>query len=493
MSVEWPDRWERITVEEAGEVALGRQRSPQHHTGRNMRPYLRVANVFEDRIDLSDVMEMNFTPEEATRFALQPKDILLNEGQSKHLVGRPAMWRGELPGACFTNSLVRFRARSGVDPDFALALFLHYLRDGTFQNIATITTNIAHLGAGKFAKLWFPRPPLDEQRRIVAKLDALRARSRRARDALDAVPALLDRLRQSILAAAFRGDLTAEWREQHPDVEPASELLKRIRIERRQRWEQAELAKMIAKGKPPKDDRWKSKYVEPEPPDESDLPEIPAGWTWATFESVGTVDLGRQRAPQYAQGVGTRPYLRVANIKDDRIDFADVNEMDFDDAEFAHYSLRSGDILLSEGQSPHLVGQSAIYRGEVEGMCFQKTLHRFRRYEASPSAEYFQLLFRHYVRAGVFRAVASLTTNIAHLTLVRLKPLAVPLPPLPEAEAITKRTSAMLARVEALATMRSGAASALRDLDGALLASAFRGELLDRQSDRPPVVYQEAL
>ena len=75
-------------------------------------------------------------------------------------------------------------------------------------------------------------PPVDEQRRIVAKLDALRARSRRAKEALDAVPALLDKLRQSILAAAFRGDLTADWREANPDVEPASELLKRIRVER---------------------------------------------------------------------------------------------------------------------------------------------------------------------------------------------------------------------------------------------------------------------
>jgi hypothetical protein len=66
-------------------------------------------------------------------------------------------------------------------------------------------------------------PPRNEQRRIVAKIEALTARSRRAREALDAIPPLLDKLRQSILAAAFRGDLTADWRAQHPDVEPAFE------------------------------------------------------------------------------------------------------------------------------------------------------------------------------------------------------------------------------------------------------------------------------
>jgi len=113
----------------------------------------------------------------------------------------------------------------------------------------------------------------------VAKLESLQARSRRAREALEAVPPLLEKLRQSILAAAFRGDLTADWREQHPDVEPASELLKRIRTERRKKWEQAEFAKLKAKGKNPTDDKWKLKYVEPEPVDESELPELPEGVT----------------------------------------------------------------------------------------------------------------------------------------------------------------------------------------------------------------------
>ena len=68
-----------------------------------MRPYLRVANVFDNYIDISDVMQMHFSPDEASRFELRPGDILLNEGQTRDMVGRPAMYRGELPGCCFTN------------------------------------------------------------------------------------------------------------------------------------------------------------------------------------------------------------------------------------------------------------------------------------------------------------------------------------------------------------------------------------------------------
>ena len=128
-------------------------------------------------------------------------------------------------------------------------------------------------------------PPLAEQRRIVAKIEALQERSRRAREALSEVGPLLEQFRQSVLAAAFRGDLTADWRAAHPNVEPASELLQRIRAERRRRWEQAELAKYEAKGqKPPKN--WKDKYKEPEPVDDSDLPELPDGWVWATIDEL---------------------------------------------------------------------------------------------------------------------------------------------------------------------------------------------------------------
>lgn len=77
-------------------------------------------------------------------------------------------------------------------------------------------------------KLLLPLPPLNEQKRIVAKIEELNDRTQRAKEALETIPQLCDRFRQSVLAAAFRGDLTADWREQNPDVEPASVLLERI-------------------------------------------------------------------------------------------------------------------------------------------------------------------------------------------------------------------------------------------------------------------------
>src|SRR5262249_55549075 len=132
-------------------------------------------------------------------------------------------------------------------------------------------------------KVTIPIPPITEQRRIVAKIEVLQERSRRGRGGLAEVGALLEQFRQSVLAGAFRGSLTTDWRAAYPNVKPASELLQRISAERRRRWEQAELIKYEAKDqKPPKN--WQDKYEEPEPVDDSDLPELPEGWGWATVD-----------------------------------------------------------------------------------------------------------------------------------------------------------------------------------------------------------------
>lgn len=186
-------------------------------------------------------------------------------------------------------------------------------------------------------------PPINEQRRIVAKIDALQARSRRAREALDAVPALLDRFRQSVLAAAFRGDLTADWRAKHPPggVEPASVLLDRIRAERKVRWVEAEAEKARASAEaaarkagkswgPPEDakvvaaarKKVEGKYTEPEPVDAEaeGLSDLPEGWCWATVEEISEfVTDGDHNPPKRVpEGI---PHLTARNIKNWSLNF----------------------------------------------------------------------------------------------------------------------------------------------------------------------------
>lgn len=225
-AVELP--WTTCATKEAGHIQLGRQRSPKYHSGSNMRPYLRVQNVFEDRLDFSDVMTMVFDAADFERYRLKVGDILLNEGQSPEYLGRPAMFRGELPDVCFTNTLIRFQAFDYVHPDFALLVFRHYMHSGRYIKEGTTTTNIAHLGAGRFGEVEFPLPSLGEQKEIDRRAKQLFSFADRLEARLKTAQTAADRLTPALLAKAFRGELVP----QDPNDEPAAELLKRLAASR---------------------------------------------------------------------------------------------------------------------------------------------------------------------------------------------------------------------------------------------------------------------
>ena len=205
---DWPTRWRSETVSAVGSVELGRQRHPDWHHGSNMRPYLRVANVFEDRIDTSDVMEMHWPEDTFERFKLRPGQILLNEGQSPQYLGRPAMYRGEPADVAFTNSLLRFTAGPDALPEFALLVFRRHMHAGRFAKESRITTNIAHLSASRLKGIEFPVPPLAEQKDLVnLARERLEAVSR-IEGSIQAQMRRSAGLRRAVLAAAFSGRLT---------------------------------------------------------------------------------------------------------------------------------------------------------------------------------------------------------------------------------------------------------------------------------------------
>ncbi len=206
-----PKTWQVMRMNEAGDVDAGRQRSP-HLVAGKPRPYLRVANVMDGYIDTSDVNQMPFTDSEFAQFKLRPGDILLNEGQSLELVGRPAVYEGVPAECCFQNTLVRFRARDGTDSKFALQLFKHLLITGRFAGIAVQTTSIAHLGVSRFAELKAAFPPLSEQRKIAAILGVWDRAVENLQALVVAKTERLRALRQQLLTGTRR---FPEFRKEH--------------------------------------------------------------------------------------------------------------------------------------------------------------------------------------------------------------------------------------------------------------------------------------
>jgi type I restriction enzyme, S subunit len=416
---------------------------------------------------------------ELDRYRLRTGDLLFSRMAS---VGRGGLVPPSLDGALFNYHIMRLRLSDAL---MLPELFLAYVRGAPAvrKYLEDVNHGATRDGINTSQLLEMPVlvPPLNEQRRIVAKLEALQARSRRACAALDAVPRLLEKLRQSILATAFRGDLTKDWRAKNKGVEPASELLKRIRVERRKKWEEGELAKMKTKGKVPGDDRWKAKYKEPETVDATGLPHLPEGWCWASVDDISELQLGQQRAPIHTAAEKTHPYVRAANITWDGLDLSDIKRMGFPDP--ARYRLKPGDVLLNEASgSPSEVGKPAIWRGEIPDCCYQKTLLRVRPISCSVPSEWIHLAFLADARLGRFARMAP-GVGILHLTADRMLSWPIALSPTLEQKEILRLAGDALAKLKELTMTLGRVSSNLTSVDRAILTTAFRGELVGQDSN----------
>jgi hypothetical protein len=183
---ELPDSWAYVSLTDAAEVRLGRQRSPGRATGERMRPYLRAANASGQGLKLDDVKSMAFTEIESETFQLKPGDLLLSEASgSPKEVGKPAQFRGEIDECCFQNTLIRVRMEEPLNADYYEWYFRHQALSGAFID-SSRGIGIQHLGAKRLSTWIVPIAPLDEQAKIVTLIEALMAKVVKLRSALSA-------------------------------------------------------------------------------------------------------------------------------------------------------------------------------------------------------------------------------------------------------------------------------------------------------------------
>ena len=204
---ELPDGWRLVALKDVAEVRLGRQRSPKNHSGTQMRPYLRAANVTWAGLDLDDVKEMNFTDEEMSTYVLRPGDILVNEASgSPGEVGKAAVFDGEVAECAFQNTLIRVRP-TAVGTDFLHLLLTYNALSGAYLKEAR-GVGIAHIGKSNLAAWPTAVPSTAEQEQIVEVLEAQLSRLDAALEHVQALRAKAAQLRRSLLHAAFTGALT---------------------------------------------------------------------------------------------------------------------------------------------------------------------------------------------------------------------------------------------------------------------------------------------
>lgn len=309
-----PSGWASVRVDQAGAVRLGRQRSPDKHTGRYRTKYVRAANITPEGLDLTDLLEMDFTPAERAIFALRVGDVLLTEASgSSAQVGRAALWRGEIDNCCYQNTVIRFRPHVTL-PEYALLVFRHNAASSIFAHTAR-GIGIQHLGASRFAALAFPLPPLGEQRRIAEVTEKRLAEIREADGRLRSALNHLSEQVREILAAAAAGELVEQRTTAAGAEGPVVPEASAVRLGRSQSTVQGDL--FDAAGPETSEG---ARFAAP----------LPLGWRWAKVRDIGEVTLGRQRSPQHQHGAHMRPYLRVANVFEDRIDTSDILQMNFE-------------------------------------------------------------------------------------------------------------------------------------------------------------------
>jgi type I restriction enzyme S subunit len=183
---------------------LGKMLDPRFKTGIGSTPYLRNANIQWDRLDLSEVYQMDFTEEERIEFVLETDDILVCEGGD---IGKAALWGNEIPGCCYQKALHRIRCnRERIIPRFILHHLFWAAHEGHWHELKTQTT-IPHLTGVKLKAYKVCVPPLSEQRRIVDYLDGLHAKVDALKKLQAETAAELAALLPSVLDKAFKGEL----------------------------------------------------------------------------------------------------------------------------------------------------------------------------------------------------------------------------------------------------------------------------------------------
>lgn len=154
-----PDRWEWIRVGNLFQHNTGKALNSSNTKG-TKRQYITTSNLYWDSFKLDSLREMLFTDEEVEKCSLKKNDLLVCEGGD---IGRAAIWHIDIP-MCIQNHIHRLRAYETVEVYFYYYAFYLYKYSGL---IGGKGIGIQGLSSNALAKLLFPLPPLQEQKRIV--------------------------------------------------------------------------------------------------------------------------------------------------------------------------------------------------------------------------------------------------------------------------------------------------------------------------------------
>lgn len=169
-------------------------------------PVLRMGNLQNGRLNWDELVYSD-NKQENEKYLLKYNDVLFNRTNSFELVGKTAIYKGELP-AIFAGYLIRIHRKEGLlDADYLNYYLNSEMAREYGKSIATSSVNQANINGTKLKSYPIPLPPLKEQHQIVANLDALSNKAKKLETIYQQKLTNLDELKKSILQKAFNGEL----------------------------------------------------------------------------------------------------------------------------------------------------------------------------------------------------------------------------------------------------------------------------------------------
>lgn len=417
------------------------------------------AGQFRDRSDrfltAAKARELNCT-------LLRPSDVLI--ARLGDVLGKACLVpRLRQPAVTVVDVHVFRSGHVDVSHSWLMHLMNSHGTQRVLEQLSSGTTRKRVTGQ-KLKELHVPVPPAREQQRIVSRIEELFSEIDEGERALERVSQLVERYRQSVLKAAVTGELTREWRTRNPSV-CAAGLLDQFSTAR---------ARAGSRGSP-----IEMAQVE-------GLPELPASWAWTSLDSVaevvGGITVDRKRS---AEGCDEVPYLRVANVQRGFLDLTEVKTIVAPRECMEALRLAPGDILFNEGGDIDKLGRGWLWQGELPVCIHQNHVFRARLFVPGPWNKLISW-FGNVLGKRLFMDMGKQTTNLASLSLSKLKSVPVPLMPYEEAVEIVSRTEDALSLIDkciAEVARQRNESAALRQ---SILKSAFSGQLVPQDPRDEP-------
>jgi len=414
---------------------------------------LRTTDITAGHIDWHQVPFCKDEPASRQKYLLSDGDIVISRAGS---VGYSSLIN-EPPECVFASYLIRFKPL--IDNKY----LLYFTKNPSYwDSISEKSLGIAipNVNASKLKQIIIPLPPLPEQQRIVAKIEELFTKLDAGTETMKKIRLQIKSYRQSVLKSAFEGKLTAEWRESHKgELEPASELLERIKAERKK----------------------VGKYKELPPLDSTELPELPEEWVWTRVGEIGQVISGNtpKNVDEY-NCCGEIPYFRISDMN------TEGNEK---------YMVNCKVKLSQSGIDklklhPQNIG-TVIFpkRGGAISTNKKRILAKLSTYDLNTmgiSPVIIEHMLLYYWMLSIDLTTLSDGSNVPQINHSDIEPLAFPLPPLPEQQKIIEEIERHFSIADKIETTIEQSLKQAERLRQSILKRAFEGKLVPQDpSDEP--------